>query len=79
MSQQTARGRRTFTVRRHVVRFSGGIGSFAVAVRVARSVSFRSAAGHPRSANSTLTGDQAALGRMRREPAQRPTAGQYRV
>ncbi|MFF1626493.1 hypothetical protein [Streptomyces sp. NPDC058272] len=36
MSQQTGRGRRAFTVRRHVVQFSGGIGSFAVAVWVAR-------------------------------------------
>jgi hypothetical protein len=36
MSQKTNRGRRPFTVRRHVVQFSGGIGSFAVAVRVAR-------------------------------------------
>lgn len=36
MSKQTGRGRRAFTVRRHVVQFSGGIGSFAVAVWVAR-------------------------------------------
>jgi hypothetical protein len=36
MSQHTPPGRRPLTVRRHVVQFSGGIGSFAVAVRVAR-------------------------------------------
>ncbi|MEV8597289.1 hypothetical protein [Streptomyces sp. NPDC052012] len=36
MSHKTNRGRRPLTVRRHVVQFSGGIGSFAAAVRVAR-------------------------------------------
>ena len=36
MSKQTGLSRRAFTVRRHVVQFSGGIGSFAVAVWVAR-------------------------------------------
>ncbi|MCX4564321.1 hypothetical protein OHA02_50340 [Streptomyces phaeochromogenes] len=42
MSQQTDPGHRVFTVRQHVVQFSGGIGSFAVAVRVARKYGTRS-------------------------------------